>query len=154
MVMPIERQPSRSPAKGSPLPSQTQTYAEPPSMSTTVTRTPLSFSTGTGSFTGTGSGGMRKPSLERRMTLDVEDVASQHQDPPPHVQPQAQIEEPAPERPYQGVGRLIDQWQKKSEEATRDHAGPAPAFGARGRGGGGSRFKQREIVAGAGQRGG
>ena len=33
---------------------------------------------------------------------------------------------PSPEKPYQGVGKLIDQWQRKSEEASR---GPVPRRG-------------------------
>lgn len=33
---------------------------------------------------------------------------------------------PSPEKPYQGVGKLIDQWQRKSEEASRS---PAPRRG-------------------------
>jgi AP2-associated kinase len=31
---------------------------------------------------------------------------------------------PSPERPYQGVGSLIAQWQKKSEEAAASNVGP------------------------------
>jgi AP2-associated kinase len=30
------------------------------------------------------------------------------------------IDSPSPERPYQGVGKLIDQWQKKTEEAEKE----------------------------------
>lgn len=33
-------------------------------------------------------------------------------------------ESSSPERPYQGVGRLIDQWQKKSTEADQSRPGP------------------------------
>ncbi|KAG8219604.1 hypothetical protein J3R82DRAFT_557 [Butyriboletus roseoflavus] len=42
--------------------------------------------------------------------------------PPPEGDPRP----PSPEKPYQGVGKLIDQWQRKSEEASR---GPAPRRG-------------------------
>ncbi|KAH0838107.1 hypothetical protein J3R83DRAFT_6352 [Lanmaoa asiatica] len=38
--------------------------------------------------------------------------------PPPEVDPRP----PSPEKPYQGVGKLIDQWQRKSEEASRSPA--------------------------------
>lgn len=33
------------------------------------------------------------------------------------IQPSPPPHSPAPERPYQGVGKLIDQWQRKTEEA-------------------------------------
>lgn len=41
---------------------------------------------------------------------------------PPGEDPRA----PSPEKPYQGVSKLIDQWQRKSEETSR---GPAPRRG-------------------------
>ena len=44
----------------------------------------------------------------------------------------------SPERPYQGVSRLIDQWQRKSEEADKSsHTGFR---------GGGSRFRREGVV--------
>ena len=50
---------------------------------------------------------------------------------------EAPISSPSPERPYQGVGKLIDQWQKKTEEADASRrSGPRPAgrpIGPRGR---------------------
>lgn len=33
--------------------------------------------------------------------------------------PEEEPRSPSPEKPYQGVGKLIDQWQRKSEEASR-----------------------------------
>ena len=41
----------------------------------------------------------------------------------------------SPERPYQGVGKLIDQWQRKSEEA-----------GAKGSPGGGGMAKRAGLI--------
>ncbi|KAL5519560.1 AKL1 [Sanghuangporus vaninii] len=49
---------------------------------------------------------------------------------------------PSPERPYQGVSRLIDQWQRKSEES----AGPRGGGNASIRGAG-SRFRREGIAA-------
>ena len=40
--------------------------------------------------------------------------------------PEEDTRSPSPEKPYQGVGKLIDQWQRKSEEASR---GPVPRRG-------------------------
>ncbi|KAI9570356.1 hypothetical protein HD554DRAFT_2170512 [Boletus coccyginus] len=40
--------------------------------------------------------------------------------------PEEDTRAPSPEKPYQGVGKLIDQWQRKSEEASR---GPVPRRG-------------------------
>lgn len=40
--------------------------------------------------------------------------------------PEEDVRSPSPEKPYRGVGKLIDQWQRKSEEASR---GPAPRRG-------------------------
>lgn len=37
--------------------------------------------------------------------------------------PEEDVRSSSPEKPYQGVGKLIDQWQRKSEEASR---GPTP----------------------------
>ena len=53
--------------------------------------------------------------LPAAMTL-VAKVTTPEEDPRP----------PSPEKPYQGVGKLIDQWQRKSEEASR---GPVPRRG-------------------------
>lgn len=37
---------------------------------------------------------------------------------------QVEPRSPSPERPYQGVGKLIDQWQRKAEESTRNSVVP------------------------------
>ncbi|KAL5533626.1 hypothetical protein ACEPAG_86 [Sanghuangporus baumii] len=50
---------------------------------------------------------------------------------------------PSPERPYQGVSRLIDQWQRKSEES----AGPRGGVNASIRGSS-SRFRREGIATG------
>lgn len=47
-------------------------------------------------------------------------MGTQDQPPPSPVRPgrvPPATHSPAPERPYQGVSRLIDQWQKKTEAA-------------------------------------
>jgi len=38
--------------------------------------------------------------------------------PPPAADPP--LRSPSPERPYQGVGKLIDQWQRKTADAEPD----------------------------------
>lgn len=50
---------------------------------------------------------------------------------------------PSPERPYQGVSKLIDQWQRKSEESTGPRAGASSSIR-----GAGSRIRREAIVAG------
>ncbi|KAJ3514015.1 hypothetical protein NLJ89_g2618 [Agrocybe chaxingu] len=57
----------------------------------------------------------RPPRSPHKPTLSISN------NPPP-----SKVEDPSPspERPYQGVGRLIDQWQKKSVEAEQSRAGP------------------------------
>ncbi|PPQ99947.1 hypothetical protein CVT26_009302 [Gymnopilus dilepis] len=42
----------------------------------------------------------------------------------PAPAPRPEDRSPSPDRPYQGVGRLIDQWQKKSAEATQPQPVP------------------------------
>ena len=54
--------------------------------------------------------------LPSATTLAAKVTPSPEEDPRP----------PSPEKPYQGVGKLIDQWQRKSEEASR---GPVPRRG-------------------------
>ncbi|KDQ18271.1 hypothetical protein BOTBODRAFT_29620 [Botryobasidium botryosum FD-172 SS1] len=44
-------------------------------------------------------------------------TASPDPPPPRSIPPSPSPHSPAPERPYQGVGKLIDQWQRKTEEA-------------------------------------
>ncbi|KAF7347258.1 Protein kinase domain-containing protein [Mycena venus] len=51
---------------------------------------------------------------------------------------------PSPERPYQGVGKLIDQWQRKTAES--DGPGRGPVGGKRGGGSGGLVAKRAGIV--------
>ncbi|KAJ6520518.1 hypothetical protein C8R45DRAFT_955462 [Mycena sanguinolenta] len=51
---------------------------------------------------------------------------------------------PSPERPYQGVGKLIDQWQRKTAES--DGAGRGPAGGKRGGASGGLVAKRAGLV--------
>ncbi|KAF8167404.1 hypothetical protein B0H34DRAFT_803645 [Crassisporium funariophilum] len=57
-----------------------------------------------------------KTNPARKPTLSISGVSSPKSDEP---------RSPSPERPYQGVGKLIDQWQKKSAEA--DNSRPIPA---------------------------
>lgn len=45
-----------------------------------------------------------------------------------------EVQSPAPEKPYQGVGRLIDEWQRKTADAGESPRSPA----SRRRGGGGA----------------
>ncbi|EAU92589.2 other/NAK protein kinase [Coprinopsis cinerea okayama7 len=54
---------------------------------------------------------------KRRPTLPSEDVLS----PPASNSDDRSV---SPERPYQGVGKLIDQWQRKSEESEGFHGRP------------------------------
>ncbi|THH08480.1 hypothetical protein EW145_g2682 [Phellinidium pouzarii] len=56
------------------------------------------------------------------------------------------VRSPSPERPYQGVSKLINQWQKKTEEADTTRGG-----GAGGIKGPGSRFRREAIAAGGGK---
>ncbi|EJC98674.1 uncharacterized protein FOMMEDRAFT_128984 [Fomitiporia mediterranea MF3/22] len=51
---------------------------------------------------------------------------------------------PSPERPYQGVSKLINQWQKKSEEVEGPKRGPGGGSSFRGTG---SRFRREGIAA-------
>ena len=57
---------------------------------------------------------------------------------PPEVSKQPDARSPSPDRPYQGVSKLIDQWQKKSEESKVPYA----VYKS------GSRFKRPGIAAG------
>ncbi|KAH8111853.1 hypothetical protein DFH11DRAFT_1728982 [Phellopilus nigrolimitatus] len=50
---------------------------------------------------------------------------------------------PSPERPYQGVSKLIDQWQKKTEDVDGGAKGGGSGFK-----GAGSRFRREGIAAG------
>lgn len=53
-----------------------------------------------------------------RPVLTVDEITKQSQLDPPTSTPNTSIDRsPSPERPYQGVGKLIDQWQRKSAEA-------------------------------------
>ncbi|KAJ7838733.1 hypothetical protein B0H14DRAFT_2513095 [Mycena olivaceomarginata] len=51
---------------------------------------------------------------------------------------------PSPERPYQGVGKLIDQWQRKTVDT--DGPGRGPVGGKRGGGSGGLVAKRAGLV--------
>lgn len=54
----------------------------------------------------------------RKPTLTMEELTKQSQlEPPVSTSNPGADRSPSPERPYQGVGKLIDQWQRKSAEA-------------------------------------
>jgi len=76
----------------------------------------------------------------RLKSIDLGGATSQ----PPSRKPTADEPSP-PERPYQGVGKLIDQWQRKTAESDATHA---PVGGKRG--GAGSGFVKRAGVVGKG----
>jgi len=68
----------------------------------------------------------RRPSPEKGSTVSTESSISDRQKsqlsipvrkpvtPPPEAHPSRS---PSPEKPYQGVGKLIDQWQRKTADA-------------------------------------
>lgn len=79
---------------------------------------------GVGGGTGGGEGGLDAP---------VRPIAKRSFSPVPPATGD-DVQSPAPEKPYQGVGRLIDEWQRKTADA-----GEAPRSpGSRRRGGGGT----------------
>lgn len=88
-------------------------------------------------------GGFRRPSPHKTQTLDSEAGADrqpskfsfptrQPTPPPPpsapnhHQQDENTQSPPSPDRPYQGVGKLIDQWQKKTADTTEPERTTSP----------------------------
>jgi AP2-associated kinase len=67
----------------------------------------------------------------RRTSYKSVDMAS---NPPSRKGTTDEARSPSPERPYQGVGKLIDQWQRKT--ADTDGPGRGPVGGKRGGGSG------------------
>jgi AP2-associated kinase len=106
-----------------------------PSASYGGRRSPTKFDASVG---GGGSGGLDLP---------VRPVPRRSFSPPVGEEPQAS----SPERPYQGVGRLIDEWQRKTADA---ESPPSPASRRRGGGGGGmgatASPRRAGVVAGRG----
>ncbi|KAJ3569732.1 hypothetical protein NP233_g4856 [Leucocoprinus birnbaumii] len=61
---------------------------------------------------------VKLPIPSRKPVLSMEELTRQsQQEPAVSTPPPSNERSPSPERPYQGVGKLIDQWQKKSAEA-------------------------------------
>ncbi|KAJ7194670.1 hypothetical protein GGX14DRAFT_678190 [Mycena pura] len=75
----------------------------------------------------------------RLKSIDLGGTTSQ----PPSRKPTADERSPSPERPYQGVGKLIDQWQRKTAESDATHA---PVGGKRGGAGSGFVAKRAGVV--------
>jgi AP2-associated kinase len=61
---------------------------------------------------------VKLPIPTHKQMLNMEELTRQTQL-EPSVSPPNESDDrsPSPERPYQGVGKLIDQWQRKSAEA-------------------------------------
>ena len=76
---------------------------------------------GVGGGTSGGEGGPVRPIPKRNFSPA----------PPPTSD---EVQSPAPEKPYQGVGRLIDEWQRKTADAGDAPRSPV----SRRRGGGGA----------------
>lgn len=77
-----------------------------------------------------------KPAITSSMSPSAQSPATSLAPPQEEAAPHS----PSPERPFQGVSRLIDQWQKKSEEA--ENKGPGVGKS------GASRFRREGIVSG------
>jgi len=104
-------------------------------------RSPIKFDAAGGSGGG-GIGGLDAPvnPIPKRSFSPV---------PPPAVSDEVQA--PSPERPYQGVGRLIDEWQRKTADT---EAPPSPVSRRRGGGGAGTGAamspRRAGVIAGRG----
>ena len=106
--MTTSRGPSPSPEKRTPQPRRISMKAEPSA----------TFSHGrsetTAKVSHSSESSFRPPNSPRKPPISMEeDSSSKRED-----------RSTSPERPYQGVGRLIDQWQKKSAEAATPRPPP------------------------------
>lgn len=146
--------PSKKPPTGGASDNPRAEYASPvglpglamegrPSASYSGRRSPIkSDATGGAGAGGSGAGGLDIPAVKPIPRRAVSPV-----DPPEGEEAQAQ---PSPERPYQGVGRLIDQWQRKTADA---EAPRSPASRRRGGGAGTSATaspRHAGVIAGRG----
>ncbi|KIM47542.1 hypothetical protein M413DRAFT_439207 [Hebeloma cylindrosporum] len=97
-------------ADSTPRPRRISVKAEPATTKSTFVRT----DTGAGRPSKLESSGSSSSPRKPLISLTTEEGTAKVEEPP---------RSPSPERPYQGVGRLIDQWQKKSAEAEQGRPG-------------------------------
>ncbi|KZT27682.1 hypothetical protein NEOLEDRAFT_1176684 [Neolentinus lepideus HHB14362 ss-1] len=95
--------------------------------------TGTSFGSGLPDSTTTGSNAYRSVPLKQSFTAGPSSPERPRLQPLPIRKPTASAEESStpqsPDKPYQGVGKLIDQWQRKTAEAERSSSNQMPRRG-------------------------